>query len=186
MANSKKSLRLKLVLPLCQVIIAVVLLISGHKQLEDAKGRRLYGNFGPPATRVCYAINGPAFLGRALVADLWVRLDGPSRIDFMLDSLFLAFVALLWYLVATEIEAGVKHKGISFLPLRWRITVDAVLVLSGIFCGLVSVALWAGRNLQYTHLAQFAVEVMLYMMWAIALMSRYTHDLFRSIVGYHP
>lgn len=156
---NKMSLRLKPVLPLLQCVIAVGLLISDQKQLEDAKGHRLYGSFGPPATRVCYAINGPVFLGRTLMSNLWSRTGDSYRVDVTMgDCLFLVLVAFLWYLVAIEIEAGGKQKGIRALPLRWRITVDSILALSGVFCGLLAVALWFGRNLRYVPLAQLSVR----------------------------
>jgi len=176
-------MRLRLILPAIHVAVAFTLFVLGAQQLETPTGRRLYGNFGPPATRLAYAINAPVFILRSGTAAVWDKLDPhrgllPAEFD---KGLFIIVVALLWYYAGTEIELRIRgRRGIrASRPIQ--VATRIIFVIFGLLSGIVGIGVWIGKDSQFLSTGQALLEASLYLTWAAVLVTFYSRDMVRSL-----
>lgn len=116
--DGSMQLRLRWVLPIAQLIAAVLLLQWG-RHLEGSQSRFDTLYFPTPAL-VCKGINAPATV-LAGVAFFFDRVDHPrptifgSTLDY---PLFIIGILILWYLVGRVLDSW-RSTGKSFLAWTW-------------------------------------------------------------------
>ncbi|SRR6266700_463748 len=138
--------KLKIILPIAQVVIAIGLLILAHQQLKGTSWGRTGTSWnqsagGAPARRICIALNAPVIFFHNL--GLWDRVSGlgggkePGLGDRTLlsgdDFIWLIGIALLWYLIGLIIELKLRKRKnlvLAFTPLR--VGFDLILVFMAI------------------------------------------------------
>ena len=174
--------RIKLVLPLIQIALAVTLLAVGHYTRTVVPGREYH--YGEPATRMCYAINAPVLVLRFAALYLWnaAHLTVSSATGAVDIGIFLTGVGLLWYLVGTSIESWRRRRsGMAPPSLRTsvRVTVDLCLIILGVSLGLMGVGTW--MLIHWGSPLQAALEASLYEIWALALTTICAHDLWSCL-----
>jgi hypothetical protein len=165
------KLSIKLVLPLFQLSLAVLLLAWGHHVKGPVGLDTLYV---PTVTLICMGINAPCILIKPLLFLVTgIRANHPPLdiFGFGLDEiLFLVAVFGLWYLVAKWFVAfrGWKDGRSGRLPISslvWHLAVTAVGAILFI-CG-VMLLLSSGRwDNPVGNIAQGALTLV----WALALL----------------
>jgi|SRR5581483_8334429 len=142
-------LRAKFILPIAQVILAMLLLLAGYQQLQTGRGRRMYKNFGPPATRLAYAINAPASvlrIGCFRFLDL-LGVEDINVLDALSNLMFILGIGLLWFFVVVDNSA--RHgNGTGISPRRRWLKIAFYLfpIVLGMVLALFGAGAWLGRR----------------------------------------
>ena len=169
--------RLRLLLPLVQVAIAVILTV--HNRL-----RPRYWESGASSAwdwQWCAALNAPA---TAVWACL-LRFRGYWYQDHLLAGIVLenvvyfVLVGALWYAVSIEISG----KGRSVLSANLMIRTVADLI-GMIFGGVLA---WGGSEVfryRFGYVSAYTMSVVVpYFLWAAVIVAFYGHDLWRYFAG---
>ena len=167
----KMTRRIRLLLPLAQVLLAVVLVWSNFHQPAS------FGDppWAKPDRQFCDGLNAPATLIRVLlvaVADRWWQ-GGHAVNVFLETSVFFCLVGLLWYLASVEIGGN----GRSVLTQRtgFRKAADVCAILYGVIIGVAG-------SLHSNNLGVLPVYSRLvaipYLAWAALLVTFYGRDLY--------
>jgi len=124
-------LKLRYVLPLVQMTLAIALIWQSQVWFERARHKNHMPGIAPHFT-LLVAINAPVTFPRAL----WYM-----HISYYWDmSILVAMIGLLWYWVALNVVAWRTRRAVqvfSWLPLR--LGSDAILIVLGLFFGVVCV-----------------------------------------------
>lgn len=178
MSRSLRAISLQYVLPLAQMIVAVLLRWHDYVWFKRMAG------FPPPGWELSTAVNIPV----ALIRALWVQIGGLwGRWD---DALYVAAVGLLWYWVALNVQSWRRNRTVRHFSNRpLRITADLLLIAMGIIFGCVvafhDLDLSGYANLRrwyWTHLRSPATWlwlsiVVLHSLWALSLLFFFGRDL---------
>jgi len=183
--NMKMLRRPRIILPCINVAGVAVVLALANVQTSHR------GGVGPPQVAFSYMIEAPAALFRKFVVSLWdsavaancsvVSIETCYSAGGILGNcVFLAAVAMLWYVVGLEIESWDQEKR-AVVPARTssRIAVDLALVLVGVFFGFLEVAIW--RDLSWVSWPRALLGALPYALWATAFAGAYGQDLLRCI-----
>lgn len=175
---------LKVILPVANVAISAILLGIGYTQPLET--------WSPVPGQLAYSINAPANLLRNLVWFEWDRHIYPhcsavnSELCIKLERgietvAFLFAVALVWYVVGMEIEAGRRGtRAMARFGTRARVFVDVVLFSAGLFFGFLFVANWRVMHLSLRSWIDFGIFLyLLYLVWALVFVIPYGRDLIR-------
>jgi len=165
-------MKLRVLLPLGQLILAATLLTVGqHLDFPDKyEPRPLH-----MPTRVCFALNAPALFASWPIAWVSVALHirkATSAILSPIDEIpFLGMVTVLWYLVARRLESfrnGIKSGAIGTLRSAGEI-VENVLFLSIGLIQLYGTFLVFRYFDLYIHSISDAILRILILLWGIVL-----------------
>lgn len=178
-------IRLRLLLPAIQIVIAVLLLIVGNNQMAAHRGQDVY--FGPPANWICYALNAPATVLRSAVMYLWEKLGRPfdTHVIAIDNAIFILGVGLVWFLVGAGIEVWLR-KGRNVDPLvsagPLRLVIDLSLMLLGL-AFVVLVGYGTRDLLRMQSLASAITQAALYAIWGLVLLIVYGRDFLHRITA---
>lgn len=168
--------RVRIVLPLVQVVVAIALLTSNFLRPNPMSSP----SWRAPDWQFCAGLNGPATVAR----DWLIRLTngwswGHARITFAFwTTLYFVLVWLLWYLVSIEI--GGKGRSVLAPKTGTPRTANLFLIIIGAAVGLC--------GLSIRHESAFAdpystLVAMPYFVWGIVIVVFYGHDLWVSVKG---
>ena len=146
-----RQLKFKLILPILQVLLAVILL---HGALQTRLPKGLDTPYGSTAGMICDAINAPAVLLSNLKIFLppnWRDGAAWSVFGFHFDPLlFLLCVVILWFLVGHELDRRRVARPVMPKSLTTgEIVFNLVAVLWGVLLTAFSIA-------NYSHLQDLA------------------------------
>ena len=178
-------MRLRLILTAVQIVVVLTLIAIGSQELKSDRGKRLYADFGPPATRVAYAINAPAFIARSGMLALWdtLHLQHSGVTDTMGRGLFIIAVGILWFCVGIEIESRIQgRRWILASPALLKTASSVLLILGGAFSGILAWGAWTATQWRYVPNAQVFPETAFYLLWAVALITVYGRDLLKALI----
>lgn len=178
-------MRLRFILPALHIVVVLTLLAIGGQQLKSTTGHRLYADFGPPATRLAYAINAPVSIARSGVLALWDTLHLPHGVltDTLGQGLFVIGVVILWFCVGAEIELRMKcRRWILESHASLRIGISVLFILVGSFSALLGWGTWTARQWRYVPNVQAMPEAGFYLLWAITLIIVYARDLLNRLI----
>lgn len=121
-----RQLRFALLLPIAQLVVALLLLQWGHRVLPP---RGLDTIYMPTPTLVCIGINGPAVLFRVgdfLTPQTWIYMGvrGFSSDEFW----FLAGVLVIWFLIGHALDAH-RMRGASTPRIRMGSAIASIAML---------------------------------------------------------
>ena len=162
--------RLRFVLPLSQITIAIALVASNFLRANTIENP----SWNKPDIQFCYALNAPA----AFVIDLlakatngWIPAAYP--IDVLIArTLYLLFVALLWYLVSLEMNGG--GQSVLASKTRARAIVDGLAIVFGVVLGVVGFLV----RRQFGYISAYSdFLAVFYFLWGAAFVVFYGHDL---------
>jgi hypothetical protein len=182
------KLRVQIVLPVMQLIGALVLLAWGRGMSQSA---RLDFPYSPTPVLICNGINAPAALFSLSASLLPLeKLDrGPISI-FGLGAqslFFLAGVVVLWYLVGRAIDHAIRRQGLVGPQVRgWvsRSLIDAALMLLATLLLLVGVTpILDSRG--FTNPAGAVAAAFLWLAWFLVLFFVPGIDLVRGFRARH-
>ncbi|MEQ1935824.1 MAG: hypothetical protein ABL962_18360 [Fimbriimonadaceae bacterium] len=166
------GMKMRLVLPLAQVMIAAALTTSNYLGSDTPE----YPAWTHPDRLLCDALNAPAALVRFGFRQLWWQFrsfDGLSGVPFLIDTLlFGASVWLLWYVVCIEMEG--KGKSLSRSSTGRRAVFDIGAILFGL---AVPLPLFQVSQHILSKIVAMIVNTM-YLVWVIAIIGFYGHDLY--------
>jgi hypothetical protein len=167
-----QRIKLKILLPLGQLILAVVLLTIGqHLDIRDKYEPRPLAM----ATRVCFAINAPALVASWLIT--WGSVathfrKPPSAILSPIDEIpFLVLLTVQWYFVARRLESFFSEGKTLAIPPRS----PSQIIGNLLFLSIGAILLWdviaefRYFNL-YIHSAADAVLCFLTLLWGVGLL----------------
>ncbi len=176
-----RKLKLALVLPIAQVVIAAILLQWGYRA-PTPRGSEFYE---PTASLICRGLNAPALLFRVLTyyltrSDTTLSWVSRSILGFHAgDLVFLAGVIVVWYFVgwALDHRRTVRTLGRGAI-VGGLIAHSLVLGLGGI---LFSSGLYRLKHPTDNPLHPVPVEALLTLIWAISLLFISGRGLVRAI-----
>src|ERR1700685_3858555 len=129
--------KLKLILPVIQVVIAGGLLILGSRQVPTVMQDD--PPFVPSAVNLCYAINAPVAVWEVgfavLLQKTHLRLGRSQRTAS--DAFLLGGVASLWFLIIPTVELQLR----TFVTPA-RLLSDIAAFVFGVFLAFLAVAAW--------------------------------------------
>jgi len=166
------STKIRFVLPLAQVIIALILTASNSLRPDSLAN--------PAWTKadwqLCGGLNAPATLVGKYPVDiayLWFSRYYP--VNLVVESVIrFSLIWLLWYIVAIEIGG----RGLSVLATKslMRTAVDVLAIVFGAVVGIVGLLVGSQfGNVFYGRLVSTP-----YLIWAIVIVGFYGHDLLGS------
>ena len=167
------SIQRRILLPLIQTALAIVLTISNHTRPFSVERP----TWTAPDKQFCDGVNAPAALLRFLVVRVIDSLFPQYySVEVVLETvIFLVLIGLLWYAVAIEFEGN----GNSVLTprMRMRRTADAAMMLFGTLLGVVGLIVRGqfGAITIYSNIVAIP-----YYLWALAIIGFYGHDLWAS------
>ena len=167
--NLNPRLKMAVVLPGVQILLAVSLSVYGNHQLREM---HLDYPVVPAATQVCSGLNAPAFLVRNSVLELTAgrKLQFGAYPILLNDLVFFLAVGGVWYLVGAGLDRSVhpdaRHRAQSKVSRALR---DGFLASLGIFIGFLATPI-------YVHGAK--IESGFFMAWAVILLSLFSYDLY--------
>jgi hypothetical protein len=166
-----QRIKLKILLPLGQLILAAVLLTVGQHQDIPDKYEPRAPSF---ATQVCFALNAPALIASWPITWLSLALHirkPPLAVLSPLDEIpFLIMVIALWYLVARWLEGFRSRTSESDVPMN-RLRIIKNLFFVGISAILFYGAVGPFRySYLYVHSACDSAILILTLLWAIGLL----------------
>lgn len=179
-----QRIRLKILLPLSQLILAVVLLTVGQHLDSLIKDK-----YEPPPlpmpTRVCFALNAPALLASWPIVWASVALHirkATSAILSPIDEIpFLIMVTILWYVIARRIEGITRKKKGAYASMSAARIIENVLFLFiGVILlyGVITQILYL---FSYPHSTIDLVLSMLFLLWAMLLFYFPARDLYHAL-----
>jgi hypothetical protein len=175
-------MRLRFILPSINLVASAVALI--HDNLRGFAGK----DPGPSAVLLaCDLVNAPALVIRRIAEFAFGRLVPEVCNPVSLDScyraeritsvvVFMAGLAMLWYLVGRAVEAEWLGKGSVANPRDWRRgSLDAAVILFAMFCGVIGVLNWRERS----YPLNLPLPFLSYSLWGLLLTVLYGRDLVR-------
>lgn len=160
-----RKLKLALILPIVQVLLAVALFAWGNHQW-----RTRHGLFVPAGRLLCFAINAPAELFSRLL-DLFPAWSAPRIWGFYFDELFfLPGVAILWFLIGRTLD----KLRVADKPIGGRMTVSKALVnlfllVYGVDLFWKQTAQWLWYRNQVIAVGTHYYDASLYWAWSAVL-----------------
>lgn len=169
--------KVRIVLPLVQVLVAVALITSND--LRPSHIGKGYPSWMAPDWLFCAGLNAPATLARYWLirtTNGW-RWGNPLTVW---TPIYLLLVWLLWYLVSIEI--GGKGQSILTPKTRMRRMADLFLIVVGaaVALGGLSIRRESGFVAPYS-----TIEAVPYFIWGVVILVFYGHDLWVSFGGVH-
>ncbi len=163
--------RIRLLLPLAQVLLAVVLVWSNFHQPAS------FGDpsWAKPDRQFCDGLNAPATLIRSFlvaVSDRW--WPGNNTVNVFLETfVFFCLVGLVWYLASVEIGGS----GRSVLTQRtgFRRAADLFAILFGVAIGVAGSLHSANLGTLAAYRRLVAIP---YLAWAALIVTFYGRDLY--------
>jgi len=170
--------RLKLMVPVIQVVIAVGLLTLGSQQVPTVKDDP---PFVPRAAKLCYGINAPVALWQVGLAVLLqkthLKLGHSQRA--VSDACLLGGVALLWFLVGLTVELRLRN-----IVIAARLFVDCTAVILGVALAPFAVAAWK-QDEMFLVLGFGTWSAVLVLAWALDLARCVTLTLQHGLLLYY-
>ncbi len=184
-----KQFQISILLPIVNVIIAVLLLVSGG---VHATCQTVYSCH--PAVLAVGLINAPAQIARTLSLKVWERASNtvcaPTTVVFChsfgnLISLivFLLAIGVFWYCPVRQLELWRERNAARPWQLAVRAGTDIGFLLFGVFIAAVGVSAWASRQADLSSLRP-ALALSTYLAWSVTLISIYGRNLARRIAGH--
>jgi hypothetical protein len=179
--------RLKLILPLTNIAVAIVLLwIGSVKSTGDSASR------GYLALLVCNMSNVPANLFRNVVMpplehillSFWPIAKIESCYSFghgLGICLFLAGVGVTWYMVAVQLQPNGADPSdeVILAHLTGSVIADIVLICAGVFFALVGISEFI--SLRWYSSAKAFESLLPYAVWSIATIVTYGRDILKCL-----
>jgi hypothetical protein len=168
--------RMRLVLPLVQVALAVALMTSNFLRPFSVENPA----WTKPDRQFCLGLNAPATLLAEIpvrFANRWFREYYP--LDVVVDSvIYFLLIGILWYGVAIEI--GGNGRSVLAPMTRMRRMSDTLAVIFGAMLGVLGLlgTRQVGGTVAYVRLVG-----MPYLIWAGTIMGFYGRDLWVSFGG---
>jgi hypothetical protein len=170
--------KLPLVLPLVQVVAAAALTASYFVRRDGTLAKM------QPDIQLCHALNAPATLIKQLflgTAHAWLPQFYPS-VDYVVDTVvYFPLIWLIWYLVSVEIGGA----GYSILTpkTRMRGTVDIAAIVFGTMLAVFGLLVCS----EFRHVPAYACCLAIpYLIWSLAIVVFYGHDLRASFGAARP
>lgn len=165
--------RIRLLLPLCQVVLAVAL---------DTSNRRRPGTsaWEAPDRQFCDALNAPAALVRYFLVAFTDRWFPSPQTHYAVETIiYFLLVGVLWYTVSLEI--GGTGRSVVTRATGIRLTTDVFAVAFGAALGFAG----AEVRYQFGHPATTYSDLVSipYFIWSVAIMVFYGRDLFLGTRG---
>lgn len=171
--------RLRIILPVVNLMLAIVLLYWGRSNnYADLRGVLL-----------CQWINTPATIAHKLLMSLWnniviVNLSSSTLTRFeqqlgMFATLtYLVVIVATWYIVGLELSKTEANKR-ALVPLsrKGRVVVDGLIILVGIVLMLVEFENWRHDYLSLWIL----LRATLHLAWALLFIFAYGRDFVRGL-----
>lgn len=169
--------RVRVLLPLVQLIIAVALTTSNFVRADSPSNPA----WRAPDRQVCDAVNAPAAVvrfGLLKALDRWA--PNHVRADFVIETgVYFVLVALLWYGVSVEITRHRQSRcNLARTRTVSRALFDIFFVLFGIAVGT------AGQPVRHQFMDVTAYSTFLalpYFIWAVVLVVFYGYDFCNSL-----
>jgi len=163
--------RIRIVLPLAQVVIAAALTASNRLRPESVSSP----TFLKPDWQFCAGMNAPV----SLIWDRLTRIEGEWFLEHLLmrvileTIVYLALVGLLWYIVS--IEMGGKGESVLTRRTGMRCASDVLAVILG---GAVIAMGLAIRRHEFGSVTAYSTLVAVpYFIWGATIVAFYGHDL---------
>jgi len=167
------AMRNSVILAGLQLVIAIALLISNGARPNQIQSP----SFTKPDIQLCHALNSPVslFIFAVTLAARHFEPKLPHIVEFSIEPvLYLTLVGVLWYSVGTEIQA----RGQSALTSKTRIR--AILDLLAVGYGAVLLALCILIASGPSTIPFREGRAIGYLLWGVALVGFYGHDLWIS------
>jgi hypothetical protein len=159
-----RKLRLAVILPVGQVIIALALFEWGERQWVGK------GLFVPTGRLLCFALNAPALLFLKLL-DLFPDWNAPRICGFYFDEIFfLPGVAVLWYLIGRALDRRrtphTQPQGRRTIP---KALFNLFLVVYGIYFFFTESVTWFWHRNLLIFGGAHTYDAALYWAWSLVL-----------------
>jgi hypothetical protein len=169
--------RLRLFLPLAQVVVAAALITSHYLRRDSMSDP----SWVKPDWQICGGLNAPATLFiSSLQHAIYRWLPGHFWLDFTMYYViwtigYLLLIALIWYFVSIEMSC-INRDWLSALTPRTgaRALADSLLVVFGVALGLGGLVAQSVPSASRIYPIIVATP---YLIWAIFLVVFYGHDL---------
>jgi len=167
--------RQRLLLPVLNVIIAVVLFYLAHVQIK-AVGRLYDSPYAPTATMALDGINAPTRIPVVIVRTLlelvpmaWI--DHPSFTNYLDKFSYLCCIFALWYFVGREFDLS-RESQLAGRPRKHGMPWNVGLLCLGIYLAAVSVLNFAHVQdlTRWNNLAGNVIEGILVWSWSLILL----------------
>lgn len=174
--------KLKISLPMIQILVAVVLLTSNYLRPVNTPHNP---SWTAPDRQFCDGLNAPAALVKNLLLVIVHReLPFPYSdwVGLLVETVvYLGLIGLLWYIVAVEVEGGTRRPASgSNARTGVRPIADSLMIAFGITLAIATTISHRGAG---TYYGLFGI---LHLFWAVVIGAFYGHDLwivFRQRAG---
>jgi hypothetical protein len=177
MSNERLKIKFAIVLPIAQLVAAVIMLRMGHR-VELVKQRLYDTSYTSTINSICVGINAPAILFRPvgriviplmiILPDSWI--EGLPSIGYRIDSIpFLIGVIVVWYLIGRTLDRRRSARALAVTPkLTASLFRKTILILAGGFL-LFMAARFLGNPGMFCNPSGTTAEALLYLVWSAAL-----------------